>query len=268
MRSLNGQEIADFIKERQAHQVRGLIQAHHILPKLAIIHTNHTPIVNTYLKLKQKYGADIGVEVEVFSIDQSKALPLIKKLNADSTVHGIIVQLPIPDPDQTTEILDSVLPQKDVDGLHSRPILDAATPTAILWLLAGYNVELKNKQVLILGQGRLVGLPLARMLKNSGVQVTTADRSTKDISQKVREADVVISATGVAGLIKANMLKKDAVIVDAGVATDKNGFVGDVDPAVRQRQDITITPEKGGVGPLTVCALFDNVIRAAQAQKN
>lgn len=143
-------------------------------------------------------------------------------------------------------------------------LLDAATPTAILWLLAGYNIELKNKQVLVLGQGRLVGLPLTKMLKSSGVQVVTADRSTKDIPQKILSADIVISATGVAGLIKPDMLKRGAIVVDAGVATDKNGFVGDVDPAVRERQDITITPEKGGVGPLTVSALFDNVIRAAR----
>lgn len=264
MRLLNGQEIADFIKERQAHQVRALIQAQHVQPKLAIIRTNPAPIVDSYMRLKRGYGEDIGAIVDVHTITQSEALPLIAELNNDPTVHGIIVQLPIPDTAQTQEVLDAVAPAKDVDGLHSKPVLDAATPTAILWLLAGYNVELKGKNVLVIGQGRLVGAPLTRMLRASGVDVVIADRTTGDVEQKVRNADVVITATGAPGIITKDMPKPGAVIVDAGVATDKNGFVGDVAPEVRERTDIGITPLRGGVGPLTVCALFDNVIRAAQ----
>jgi len=264
MRILNGQDLAGFIKERQAHQVRALRQAHKIFPKLAIIRTNPAPVVDSYMKLKREYGADILVEVEVHTIGQGEAAGLITKLNADPTVHGIIVQLPLPDPSQTEEILNTVAPQKDVDGLRTDAVLDAATPTAILWLLAGYNIELKGKNILVVGQGRLVGKPLARMMRASGLHVTTADRRTDDLPALLRQADVVISATGVPGLIKADMLKVGAVVVDAGVATDKNGLVGDVDPAAREREDLTITPTKGGVGPLTVCALFDNVIRAAQ----
>jgi methylenetetrahydrofolate dehydrogenase (NADP+) / methenyltetrahydrofolate cyclohydrolase len=265
MRMLNGQEIADFIKERQARQVRALRQAHHVQPKLAIIRTNAAPVVDRYMQLKKEYGADILIDVEVHDVAQSEAAALIKKLNADDSVHGIIVQLPIPDSAETTALLDTVDPQKDVDGLHSTPVLDPATPTAIMWLLAGYNIELRGKHVLVVGQGRLVGAPLTRMLRTSGIEVTTADRHTDNLPALIRQADIIISATGVPGLIKADLLKIGAVVVDAGVATDKNGLVGDVDPAARERDDLTITPNKGGVGPLTVCALFDNVIRAAQA---
>jgi methylenetetrahydrofolate dehydrogenase (NADP+) / methenyltetrahydrofolate cyclohydrolase len=264
MRILNGQEIAEFIKERQAAQVRALRQAHKIFPKLAIIRTNPAPVVDSYMRLKRSYGEDVLIDVDVHTVKQEEALALIKTLNADDTVHGIIVQLPIPDPTQTTEILDAVDPVKDVDGLHSNPVLDAATPTAILWLLAGYNVELRAKNILIVGQGRLVGQPLARMMVASGLEVTTADRHTNDLPTLVRQADVIISATGVPGLLKSDMLKPGAVVVDAGVATDKNGLVGDVAEDARERNDLTITPVKGGVGPLTVCALFDNVIRVAQ----
>lgn len=264
MRLLNGQEIAGFIKERQAAQVRALRQAHGVFPKLAIIRTNPAPVVDSYMKIKREYGADILIDVDVHTIAQHEALPLIKKLNADPSVHGIIVQLPIPDPAQTAEILDTVDPQKDVDGLHSHAVLDAATPTAIIWLLAGYNIELRGKQILVIGQGRLVGWPLARMLRSSGLEITTADRGTDNLPALTRVADVIITATGVPGLLTPDMIKIGAVVVDAGVATDKNGLVGDVDAAVRQRDDLTMTPEKGGVGPLTVCALFDNVIRAAQ----
>jgi methylenetetrahydrofolate dehydrogenase (NADP+)/methenyltetrahydrofolate cyclohydrolase len=262
---LNGQEIADFIKERQAAQVRALRQAHHILPKLAIVRTNPAPVVDSYMKIKCEYGADILVEVDVHTVTQAEAPALIAHLNADATVHGIIVQLPIPDPSQTTRILDAVAVQKDVDGLHTNATLDAPTPTAILWLLAGYNIELRGKQILVIGQGRLVGAPLTRMMRASGLTVTTADRKTDDLPTLVRQADVVITATGVPGLLRADWLKMGAVVVDAGVATDKNGLVGDVDPAAREREDLVMTPTRGGVGPLTVCALFDNVIRAARA---
>lgn len=264
MRTLNGLDLAGFIKERQARQVRALRQAHGVFPKLAIIRTNPAPVVDSYMKLKREYGADILVEVEVHTIPQAEAVNLIKKLNADPTVHGIIVQLPLPDTSQTEEVLNTVAPEKDVDGLRADAILDAPTPTATLWLLAGYNIDLKGKNILVVGQGRLVGKPLARMMRASGLQVTTADRHTDDLPALLRTSDVVVSATGVPGLIKADMLKVGAVVVDAGVATDKNGLVGDVDPAAREREDLTITPVKGGVGPLTVCALFDNVIRAAQ----
>ncbi|HVI69228.1 MAG TPA: bifunctional 5,10-methylenetetrahydrofolate dehydrogenase/5,10-methenyltetrahydrofolate cyclohydrolase [Magnetospirillaceae bacterium] len=263
MRILSGQDIADFVKERQVAQVRALRQAHKIVPKLAIIRTNPAPVVDSYMKIKREYGADILVDVDVHTVGQADAVALIKTLNDDSSVHGIIVQLPIPDPGKTVEILDAVAVQKDVDGLHSHPVHDAPTPTAILWLLAGYNIELRGKNVLVIGKGRLVGAPLTRMLQASGINVVVAGRQS-DLPSLVRQADIVVSAAGAPGLVHADWLKVGTVVVDAGVATDKNGLVGDIDPAARERNDLTITPVRGGVGPLTVCALFDNVIRAAQ----
>lgn len=264
MKLLNGLELAGFIKERQAKQVRNLRQEHNIIPKLVIIRTNPDPVVDSYMRLKSGYGKDIEIEVEVLAIDQKDAIQTIERCNKDDAVHGIIVQIPIVDPSQTTEILNAVAPEKDVDGLGENAILDPATPLAIIWLLAGYNVELKGKNLVIVGNGRLVGKPLARMWRNSGLEVEVVDRKTKDVKAVTSAADVIVCATGVPALIKKDMVKPNAVIVDAGVATDKNGLVGDVDPEVRELPDITITPEKGGVGPLTVCALFDNVIRAAR----
>lgn len=264
MKLLNGRELADFVKERQARAVRNLRQEHGIIPKLAIIRTNPDPVVDSYMRLKQTYGYDILVDVDVHTIDQSEALGRIGELNSDNLVHGIIVQIPLPDPSQTNEILSKVAATKDVDGLAPDSKFDPATPMAINWLLAGYNIELKDKNILIVGQGRLVGRPLARLWQNSGLKVQTADRKTANLSQKTLKADVIICATGVPGLITADMVKQNAVIVDAGVATDSNGLVGDVAAEVRDVPDITITPEKGGVGPLTVSALFENVIQAAR----
>lgn len=263
---LNGRELAEYIKERQGKQVRNLVQAHGVQPKLAIIRTNPDPVVDSYMKLKQSYGSDIGIEVEVVTIDQAKAVDRIKSLNQDESVHGIIVQIPLPDRTQTDEILNAVAPEKDVDALGVNATYDPATPMAIAWLLAGYNVELKAKKIVIVGHGRLVGKPLARMWRNSGLDVEVVDKSVKDLSEKTKVADILVCATGVPSLITQDIVKLDAVIVDAGVATDSNGLIGDVAPSVRELPGITITPEKGGVGPLTVCALFDNVLRAARAK--
>lgn len=266
MKLLNGAELAGFIKERQAKQVRGLRQAEGIEPHLAIIRTNPDPVVDSYMKLKQNYGSDIQVSVTVHTIDQAEALKRINELNADPSVHGIIVQIPLPDPSQTNDILNSVAADKDVDGLATETDFDPATPMAIDWLLAGYNIELQGKKLVVVGQGRLVGAPLTRIWQTSGYRVVTADRNTVDLPGITSAADVIICATGRPGLITKDMVRPDAVIVDAGVATDSNGLVGDVAAEVRELPDITITPEKGGVGPLTVCALFENVIRSARAK--
>lgn len=263
-RELNGLELAEFVQERQAKAVRGLVQALKIQPKLAIVRTNPEPIVDSYMRIKQSYGEDIGVSVEVHTVDQQDAGKLIKDLNEDDSVHGIIVQIPIPDKSQTDEILNLVKPDKDVDGLSETSLFDAPTPVAISWLLAGYGIELKGKNIVIVGHGRLVGTPLAKMWTNSGYQISVADKKTIPLSALTLEADVLVTATGVAGLINSEMVKPDAVVVDAGVATDSNGLVGDVAPEVRELAGISITPIKGGVGPLTVAALFENVITSAR----
>jgi methylenetetrahydrofolate dehydrogenase (NADP+)/methenyltetrahydrofolate cyclohydrolase len=134
---------------------------------------------------------------------------------------------------------------------------------AIMWLLAGHNVDLAGKRVLLVGRGQLVGAPLEKMLKNSEVDVHVADRDTKNLKSETLEADVIITATGSPAVLKADMIKSGAVVVDAGVASESGKTVGDLADEVYERDDIKVTPQKGGVGPLTVCALFENVIRAA-----
>lgn len=264
MKILNGSELAGFIKERQLHQVRALRQAHGVIPKLAIVQVKDDPVINTYVRLKKAYGADILVDVDVHVIPQSDAKSLIEELNKDKTVHGIIVQLPLVDTSETEEICNLVDPAKDVDALGVSATLDPATPMAILWLLAGYNINLLGKRVLLIGRGKLVGAPLERILKASGVDVRVADRTTENLAAETLQADIVITATGSPAILYSNMIKTDAVVVDAGVASENGKTVGDVAPELYERGDITITPQKGGVGPLTVCALFENVIRAAR----
>jgi len=264
MRLLNGQDLAGFIKERQAANVRNLRQSYGINPKLAIVLTIDIPVIDIYVRLKKQYGADILVDVDIYRVTQSEVPKLLERLNRDNSVHGIITQLPLEDPSETDKIVNLVTPQKDVDALGSGAIYDPATPMAILWLLAGYNIELKGMRILLIGRGKLVGAPLGRMLNSSGLEVVFADRSTQDLKAETLKADIIITAAGSPALLYPDMVKSKAVVVDAGVASEDGKTVGDVAPELYERDDITLTPQKGGVGPLTVCALFDNVIRAAK----
>ncbi len=267
MKLLNGKELSDYIQQRQIHEVRALRQAHHIEPKLAIVVTVDNPVIDIYMRMKQRYGDEIMVGVDIHRIEIAQAAATIQALNQDDSVQGIIVQLPLSDPLQTDEIVNLVSPDKDVDGLGAGAKFDPATPMAILWLLAAYNVELqKGRQVLLIGRGKLVGAPLERMLQASDVIVTVADRDTKDLAAATQGADIIITATGSPAILYPDMIKPGAVVVDAGVASEDGKTVGDVAPEVYDRDDLTITPAKGGVGPLTVCALFENVIRAGRAK--
>lgn len=263
---LNGRELADYIKQRQGGQVRALKQAHRLQPKLAIIVCVDNPVIEVYIKLKTRYGADIGVEVEIHRVKQPEMPQLIEKLNKDDSVHGVITQLPLEDPKQTDQITNLVSPQKDVDALGKKAIYDPATALAIMWLLAGYNIDLRGKHILLIGRGKLVGAPLERMLNTSGLDVEVATREVDDLKLKSLQADVIITATGSPAILYPEMIKAGAVVVDAGVASEDGKTVGDLAPSVYERDDLIVTPVKGGVGPLTVCALFENVIRAAQSQ--
>ena len=262
-RSLNGRELRDFIKERQAHQVRGLIQHFKVQPRLAIIQTTDDVVTNVYTKLKQSYGQDIQIQVDLYNVSIDEVSGLIQKLNVDDSVQGIVVQLPLADPTSTDEIVSQINPIKDIDGLGPNAKWDSATATAINWLLAGYGIELDSKKIAVVGQGRLVGGPLTKMWQASGYDVTPLDDSCKDLKSALVDKDVVVTATGVANLITSDMLKRDVVVVDAGVADDNGKTVGDVADDVYERSDLIITPKKGGVGPLTIAALMDNVIRAS-----
>lgn len=265
MRILNGSELAGYIKERQTHQARSLSQARGIVPKLAIVQCKDDPVIDTYVRLKKRYGAEIGVEVESHMVAQAEIPSLLDQLNSEDSVHGIIIQLPLEDTDQTDEIVNLVNPDKDVDALGQNAVFEPATPMAIMWLLAGYNVDLRGKNVLLIGRGKLVGAPLERMLRASDIDVTVAVRETQDLADLARQADVIVTAAGSPALLFSDMIKQKAVVVDAGVASEDGKTVGDVAPEVYEREDLTITPVKGGVGPLTVCALFDNVLRAARS---
>jgi len=268
MKILDGRELATYIKNRQSTEVTTLRINYKKIPKLAIVQIKDDPVINTYVRLKQQYGSDIGIEVDSYHPKQIDAIATIQKLNKDQSVDGIIVQLPIEDTLQTDEILNSVLATKDVDALAEKTEFEPATPTAILWLLAGYNIDLNGKTILIIGKGKLVGQPLAKMIESSGQNVVVADRKTKDLSKLTMGSDIIITATGSPSILNSKMIKTGSVVIDAGVATDKGKNIGDLDQDVYLRNDLIVTPTRGGIGPLTVCSLFANVIQSAQNTVN
>lgn len=261
---LSGTELVGYIQERQARQVRALRQASRVFPRLVIIKsTAASPVIETYIRMKQRYAQEILINTDVETLDEADMPAAIKRLNADPLVHGIIVQLPLADRSLTDGIVDLIAPEKDVDGLGKNAQYDSATATAINWLLSGYAVDLRDKQIAIVGNGRLVGAPLARIWQQSNYNVTILDDTTPDIASVLYKSDVIVTATGVPGLITSEMIQIGATVIDAGTASENGVIVGDIDQAVRDRDDLKMTPEKGGVGPLTIAALCDDVIQAA-----
>ncbi len=272
MKFLNGAELRDFIKERQAKQVRALRQSWRVFPKLVIFYAGDNKVTETYMRLKKQYADDILVDVDIVEVTPKNIISKIEQTNNDKNVHGIIVQLPLDKKQEwgdVEEILSYIKPEKDVDGLNSESnIYFSATAQAIDWLLVGYSIDLKNKKIAIVGDGKLVGKPLASMWLKSGYNVMTFNEENSNEMQKtLHDYDVVVSAVGKPALIKSEMLKKNCVVVDAGTSTDGGKVVGDLAEEVREdRKDLTVTPKIGGVGPLTIASLIDNVIISARKQ--
>jgi methylenetetrahydrofolate dehydrogenase (NADP+)/methenyltetrahydrofolate cyclohydrolase len=250
---LDGRELVGYIQQRQARQVRSLA----VRPRLAIVRQGATKATDTFLRVKTEYGEAIGVAVDTHTESPEGLLRRLHDLNEDETVTGIIVQLPLENPNLTDEAVAAVAPNKDVDGLGPNSPFDPATPKAIMWLLSGFNIELKGKQIAIVGQGRLVGKPLADQLEISGHRVSRIDETVDDLVAQLRGADIIITATGQPGLITSSMVKQGAVVIDAGAPKS------DLAEELRARKDLKVTPNPGGVGPVTVAALFDNLVLAA-----
>ncbi len=257
MKLLNGRELAGFIKERQARQVRAMSKK----PKLLIIRDSDNPVIMKYVNLKIKYGEDIGIIVEDYCAKNSTDIATkIKSANQNPEISGIIIQLPILDKSKTDELCNLIAPEKDVDGLGANAKFDSATATAINWLLTGYDIKLNDKKIAIVGRGKLVGMPLFKMFTNSNYDVSLFHRG--DDLNMLKDYDIIITATGVPELINNTMVKPGACIVDAGTASEDGVLKGDLAPEVRDRDDLSaLTPTTGGVGPLTVTCLFDHVIQ-------
>ncbi len=253
MKLLTGKDIAGFLQERHMSQVAGL----HPKPRLAIIRSKDNEAGDRYLKMKRKYGEEIGVGVDLYVETSDTILDRIHALNADPAVTGVIIQLPLSDPEITAKATAAVALAKDVDGLAPGSAFEAATPKASLWLLAAHGIDIAGT-IVVVGQGKLVGKPLADRLEASGHHVIRCDINTKDLKAETLKADILFTGTGQEHLITPDMIKPGAYLVDTGAPR------AEFHPDLYQRQDLGgITPNPGGVGPMTVVSLFDNLLIAA-----
>lgn len=258
MKILNGKDLASFIKERQARQVASMEKK----PQLLIIRDSDNPVITKYVNLKIQYGAGIGVKViDYCATSTADIATKIKAANEDPAITGIILQLPILEKEKTDELCNLIAPKKDVDGLGVNAKYDSATATAILWLLAGYDIKLEGKKIAIVGRGKLVGAPLYHIFQASNYDVSLFHRG--DDLTNLKNFDIIITATGVPGLISSNFISPSATLVDAGTASEDGVIKGDLTPELYARTDLTaITPVVGGVGPLTITCLFDHLLQA------
>lgn len=257
---LYGKPVVEELRRQQAAR----IASGKVVPRLAIVQAGHDLASTTYIKMKGRYGESIGAQVDhhTYSGELAVLQKAIRILNDDDAIQGIIMQLPLPNPAITEQVVGTIDPAKDVDGLSERSPFHSATAMAVLQLLKYYDVKVKNQPVTMVGNGRLVGAPLARLLEERGAKLTVCDEFTADVPAKTRTADIIISATGVSGLIKPDMVHDGAVVVDVGTAEDAGAIVGDVDPELLDNPTLKITPAKGGIGPITVAMLFEQLLQA------
>jgi len=285
---IDGRAIAAQIQAELAQRV-AVLKQRGIQPGLAFVRVGEDPASKVYVGRKEKACADLGIfsETRVLpeAATETELIALLAKLNSDLHLHGILVQAPLPKPIHEAIIYASVWAQKDVDGFHPVNVgklmlgdptgFQPCTPAGILELLARSQVNTNGAEVVVLGRGNIVGKPMAAMLcqkgKNANATVTLCHSATRDIKAHCRRADILIAAIGVAEFVKADMVKPGAVVIDVGVnriadSTAKTGcrLVGDVDFKNVQPIAGKITPNPGGVGPMTIAMLMQNTVRAAE----
>jgi methylenetetrahydrofolate dehydrogenase (NADP+)/methenyltetrahydrofolate cyclohydrolase len=236
-------------------------------PCLVIIQVGERADSDAFIKAKKSFAQKIGAkEIHIQlpeDVSQKEVIGQIEKYNQDSTVHGIIVQLPLPRHLNSHEIIETIDPHKDTDGLTSKTDFMPATARGISDLLSFYKINVKNKKVTVVGQSRLVGKPISKMCADKGAVVTSCDSKTEDVEVQTRAADIIIVAIGKPRYITKEYLSKNQVVIDVGITRQNdNKLVGDV--AFEGVKDIVeaITPVPGGVGQMTVLALFENLVDA------
>ena len=285
---IDGRAIAEQLHAETAHRIAAL-KARGVQPGLAFVRVGEDPASRVYVGMKEKTSERLGIKstttVLPEATTQAELLTLIAKLNADASCHGILVQAPLPAHIDQATIFAAVSPAKDVDGFHpvnaGKLMLGdptgfmPCTPAGVHELLIRSNVKLAGAEVVVLGRGNIVGKPMTAILcqkaKHADATVTLCHSRTRDVAAHCRRADIIIAAMGVAHFVKADMVRPGAVVMDLGVnriadPTAKNGsrLVGDVDFAAVQPIAGRITPNPGGVGPMTIAMLMQNTVRAAE----
>lgn len=279
MELINGKELAKKIRGELKLEVDNL-RKDGIIPKLAVIMVGNDKASEVYVRNKSKACNEIGIEFEEFLLDnnikQAELIDLIKELNNRKDVHGILLQSPIPEHLNIREAFDTIDYRKDVDGFNPINIGKLAigedafvscTPYGVIKMLEEYNIQVEGKRAVIIGRSNIVGKPLIQCLLNKNATVTICHSRTKNIDEITKEADILIAALGKPKFVKENMVKENAVVIDVGINRNEDGkLVGDVDFENVSKKASFITPVPGGVGPMTIAMLMNNVVKAAKQQ--
>ncbi|MBT4120771.1 MAG: bifunctional 5,10-methylenetetrahydrofolate dehydrogenase/5,10-methenyltetrahydrofolate cyclohydrolase [Candidatus Magasanikbacteria bacterium] len=273
---IDGKKIADDILNRLKPEV-ALLHTKSTDPKLVVVMVGEHKPSQTYIKKKQEASEKVGIEFALHkfpaNIEKNKLIAEIKKIQKKENPSGLIIQLPLPEPLYTPEVLNAVDPSIDVDCLTSENIgrlvmntgfLLPPTPYAVKRILKNIDVGIKGKNICIIGAGALVGKPLSIILSNKEATVTLCHKETKDIKKKCLESDIIITAVGKKDLLRGNMVKKGTVVIDTGIYFENKKMYGDVNFAEVSKKASHITPVPGGVGPITVALLLKNVITCAK----
>ncbi len=276
---IDGKEVAKKTREEVREEVETL-KKKGITPKLTVIMVGNNPASKVYVKQKSKACNEVGVEYEEYFLDakitQKKLLELIEKLNNDASVNGILLQSPLPPHLDINEAFRAIDYRKDVDGFHPMNVgklvlgqdtFISCTPYGIMRLFEAYKIDLCGKNVVIIGRSNIVGKPLVQCCLNHNATVTVCHSKTKDVREVAKNADVVVAAIGKPNFVKADMVKENAIVIDVGInRLDTGKLVGDVDFETVSQKASYITPVPGGVGPMTVAMLMNNVVKAAKQQ--
>ena len=274
---IDGKELAKKIRANLKIECEEL-KNKQINPKLAVIMVGDDPASKVYVRNKSKVCEDVGIEYKEYLLSsntkQKELIELIEKLNQDKTINGILLQSPIPA--DINEAFRTISPQKDVDGFNpvnvgklvlNQDTFVSCTPYGIMKMFEKYNIDLTGKNVVILGRSNIVGKPLMHCCLNKNATVTVCHSKTQNLAQKAKEADILISAIGKAQFVTADMVKENAVVIDVGINRLENGKItGDVDFENVKEKASYITPVPGGVGPMTIAMLMNNVIKATKRQ--
>ena len=274
---IDGNKIAQEVRHSVRKEALALKEKTGIVPGLAVILVGEDPASQVYVGRKAKACAEVGFISREYKLSadtsEAKLLNIISELNADQVIHGILVQLPLPKHIHTDKIIAAIDPQKDVDGFHpynvgglvsGDPLFVPCTPRGIMELISRTGIELAGKEAVVVGRSNIVGKPTALLLLAQHATVTICHSRTKDLPAVTRRADVLIAAVGKPHMIKANMVKEGAVVIDVGVNRLENGkLAGDVAFDEVAAKASFITPVPGGVGPMTIAMLMKNTLDAA-----
>jgi methylenetetrahydrofolate dehydrogenase (NADP+) / methenyltetrahydrofolate cyclohydrolase len=268
---MDGKALAARIRAEVAREVEELGAI-----RLATVLVGDDAASDVYIRLKHKASTEVGIESRdvrlAATTSEAELLTCVRELNADDSVDGILVQLPLPEGIDESRIIAAIDPVKDVDGLHpfnagqlllGRPTYVGATPVGVLALLDEYGVGLVGARAVVIGRSDIVGKPAALLLLQRHATVTVCHSRTRDLAAEVARADVVVSAVGVPGLVQAAWVKEGATVIDVGITRTQAGLVGDVAPEVAERAGL-LTPVPGGVGPMTIAMLLRNAVKAAR----